>query len=732
MPGKISVKQAVSSVIASMIGAGIFALPQGFAKSGLLDGILISMGMGWLLFTLSAVALAMCCDLCEDIDALRAAGSAPSSAGDGAIPSLNSRGSDYSSLRSGAATPKLGGSRTSQTGDQEPEVEVTEDGRTYLASKPIVDALVMQGTVVEQRIHLQRDAETGRPSMVVVEEGKKIYLLGDIGEKVFGEGTTCGRCARNTLNILASLYLLFACSIFLLLMGNAVQEVYMSGRTLAGDTEAYSERVNKAVWAEAIVFMCFMMLLVQIPDVSVIARVSFIGTTAALLIALLFIVSPILLHVGSGDHSLPKPVVASVWPQQVNPVELVTADGLDADQEGTHFQLFYMWDGTTGPSVYQLSGYQSALENFSRVLESLGSASFGFAFALLVPYLRADMEEPRKMVRVVWISTTVVVTVYVLVVISGLLGIGQKYLLAGDSVMESLRMWETRVEWVNGVTLGHEVWPPVADPGLQDFVLAKKTVTVNNEPVDFYLVRNQPYFFGGGSVGKASLLAFFMSILLGIKLIISYPLTVWPVLQDTEKMLQSCACCRRRRKFQEDEVQPLLVGSAVTAASVPSSSTVRQRGSAAMRGGGSGTVPMSGQSVLVPSERISVRRLELDADNVNDHTYEPLNCVQRCFARIAVVTLTFLLAAVFGAQPGKLGAVMGLTANVPGMLAMVMFPFLGVAMLQGQMRRLTGAKVACRDIALYVLYAVLSGVALILLVYQVVVTPGQIADAYKD
>ncbi|CAD7957362.1 unnamed protein product [Amoebophrya sp. A120] len=708
MSRKLSIAAAVSSVVASMIGAGIFALPGGVAMSGLIAGLGVSLVLGWFLFTIPALALAKACDLCEELDDLEEE-LKPENFGENKksrrellqeaktvlLPAEEEskyqerRGSRLSASRvsQGSAGGEEGAAATSASRRQ---------SRTYLGSKPVVDGFnqpeLRERVSVVVGSHIDAN---GRESVTIVEEDKKIYLLGDVAERAFsfeGSKIRWGKVARYAVNILGSLYLLFACAIFLLLMGDAVANLLQNVALMRGDRSEYLAGSKEAVWAEAVVFALLMACLVQIPDVSIIARVSFIGTGAAIGICLVFVIAPLILHT---EHGLPNPApgqsLATWYPVKDAKMNLEAL-------QNTEEEKFYLWakdsryssvEGSKGPVVYQLQDYAgNALGSAERVLESLAACAFGFAFALLVPYVRADLEEPKRMGQVILIATILTALVYAMVVFAGLLAGGQRYLLVANSnISKALKWFETEVRWSKQGEAGSlDPQPPTDAVKITEI----SGVEIGGEKYNFYLTKNEKYFLGEGSnIGKGTLLSFIMMIFLAVKLVISYPLTVWPTIRDAEIAVQST--CGKRK-----------------AGSKPQKNSKKQ----------------DAKDSDEEAEHVAVEERPMDE-------YEELPFLTKALVRVAVVAFTFGIAAIFGCQESKLGAVMGLAAAVPGVLSMVMFPMIAIQLLQRKRRQLTQQPATGKEIGEMVFHAFLMIIAISVLVYQLKSTPKQIADAFK-
>jgi len=257
----------------------------------------------------------------------------------------------------------------------------------------------------------------------------------------------------------------------------------------------------------------------------------------------------------------------------------------------------------------------------------------------------------------------------------------------------------------------------------------------------FLLFRNPAYFFdgvNGGLLGKATLMSFLMAVFLLIKLLISYPLTIWPVLQDAENMAK--ACCGTRRSSRGGNASPSHAGTRLPSAADTSEI---EEGAPLLRGARGEAAsnspalrPTAGRS----SVRVSTRRIEMDQDEIDAPLQPPnpgsatntLPLWGRILARVIVVAITFAITCVFACKRSRLNAVTGFAASVPGMIAMVIFPLVAQNLLEAKVRRARasfsaagGDAARCcggAPVAQLALHGLLIVVALMLVVYQCYMT----------
>ncbi|CAD7945201.1 unnamed protein product [Amoebophrya sp. A25] len=790
---KVGLVAAVSSVVASMIGAGIFALPTGVAKAGLVSGLGISLTLGWFLFTIPALMLSKCCELCEEIDEEEQAQKA-----------LTCEGGDNRrrSVREVALDDMDPKTRKSLQlrGAPDDVARVSVDGhrasRTVAGAQPAMDS-IMNEEIIERRsevINTQTD-KFGRVSVTIVEEDKKVYLIGDVAEKAFG-----ARWARMAISGLGNCYLLFACAIFLLLMGEAVQLFTRGLRLLRNDATVYTEEVPPSCWFESLVFTGIMMLLVQVPDVSIIARVSLIGTAAAMAICIIFIVAPSVLHTTT-PFGVSRPVLANLGPTRLvtrfGETEKETIQSHIQENTGTNKAWtqasfaemddiitrssnaqewwnsndFFLWE-KDDVTLLQVDSFPTVFGSFKRMLESLSSCAFGFAFALLVPYVRADLEKPSQMGKVIWIATILTAVVYAIVVFTGLLAGGQKFLLRMSSI-QAMPTYETRVAveqltatnipprtiefdkiaktLVEPANVGEAL--PDAQKQAADAMLKticehktqqaakigeellqcryhtlKDAVSGDSRTYIFYLYKNLDFFFGRNAQnkGKASIMVFVMVIFLALKLLISYPLTVWPSIQDFEGCIVNMNCARRCRKRVDggnsaeagnledrkaEEKEPLLVEGR------PLDNDDEEEQFPEMKDD-------------QDENQISKTASSDSSNNKSGATYK-LTFWASAVARIFVVAFTFGLAAIFKCSPKRLDAFLGLAASVPGMLSMVIFPLIAVQLLQGQLRKLRGIRSrTCGESLEFVFHIFLMIMGSAVMIYTIIKLPADLKEAF--
>ncbi|CAD7945203.1 unnamed protein product [Amoebophrya sp. A25] len=815
--GRLGTAGAVSSIVASMVGAGILALPQAVAKSGLLSGIIVSLLLGFVLFTVSGLALARACELCEELDELeqRSAGQGTSNIETGGAGGSSARHQGDRSKRvlvrretfhgtSNSLFPTLDGPASGGAAQQQAEdLTVVDHGEAggntsdvdlaeprsprcvVTGGQPVLDGLGSSEPVVELRstvVEEEHESSTGkvRRSSIVSMSRRKIYLYGDVAEKAFfGK-----KWVRHTFAALGSVNLMFACSIFLLLMGDAVQQFMAGARLFGGNYDVYTKGPSKSVWLEAIVFTGLMMALVQLPDVGAIARISFLGTGAAMSMCILFVLAPIILHAGS-KNGLPVPYVASLTPyhtgahlpagnghelaqavasgkghaelqkvpglkeQVLNQKQMETLNLLEtgSDEALWSSPTVAHWSSSSGkqgaellntngvPSLFVLEKIPHWHDTIKAILDSFSTCGFGFGFAAIVPIVRADMGEPGRISRVIVIAVSMTMIMYVLVIITGLLGIGQKNVLAYGTITAAFRGVETmvRVKGYDGQLDAAQIEQniqqlktqygaeTVLDAQPRFFVLPVGANANANSPPQirtyiFLLLKNQAYFLRDGKIGKASIMVFILVILLAMKLIISYPLTLWPVIQDFEAGLAGSTCMRRCVRRQPRDG--------------PGSFMSTHSGTEAEEQ----TPLFSGENADLVGSRTS-SRLSVSTNSATTWSApskKKLICAASVVTRVIAVAVTFLLAAVFGCQPCKLDAVMGLAASVPGILAFVIFPLVAYQLLSHQMRQKKNMSLSGKDVAEMCLHGFLCLVSVTLLIYTCIVTPGRIYEVFSQ
>ncbi|CAD7925391.1 unnamed protein product [Amoebophrya sp. A120] len=836
---KIGFWQAVSSIIATMVGAAIFLLPQAVAKVGLIGGLFVGLLFGYVLLTATAIAVPRCIELCEELDVLEpdvpVADAATSeqgpatgftrkfktitqdSAAEGKhvdhlaldleptvsevlrmIPSTDNllhEGDDTTVLSSATA-------KTQRAAFEEKEHELFEEQNTSVAfvihvaegddqSDEVIDVCanttagvftqppVMLSTAYEeeplleiftasaagtttggninntsmpaasmqsgqQELHAVRNeglsiskadghddppeaglrtAENGvSPPPVVLRRKRKIYLLPDVAEKAFGS-----KVWRKILSVSLTVTLVLTCAVFIVVFGSSIQTLVRQIRIIAGDRDVRLEEPPRSVWKESLVSVAVMSTVVQLRDISSLAKFSFVGTLAIFFVLLVFVFSPVFLHAGHiTTHGFPDPIMGGWVPRSATGPEPLPAGVLLAQHDrtaGPHETESHVWAWSKerGAVQYTIAPLTAVGEICTTTIDALTMLAFAFAFAFNAPHIRAGMEKPEQMPSAILVSKTVVLVTFALVILLGNLGIGADKLLASDSVFSALEKYGTKVVRTSDYTTKFGQNPEWSASG--ETILASAN--------GYALLVNPLYYFG--NVPRGALMGMTLAILMMMKLLLSYPLAIWPVLMDIERRLGKLFSERGRRGDAQhrvalegthegnrnkaacedtplpvDEQRPLLPcgGPEMTEASVAAGDLEK------------GTLP-----------RMTPETFAADIDQEQGHDCVRTPLYASVLARVLLVCVTYGIGASLRCEMKRLGAVVGLAISTGGMVILVFVPLAAHYHLHERVRVLKKRPKIWHDHAQAWFYLGCALLGILMFLQAVATAPREIADA---
>eukprot|EP00392_Amoebophrya_sp_AT5.2_P006594 g6606.t1 len=564
--------------------------------------------------------------------------------------------------------------------------------------------------------------------------GSKFLLYPDIATIAFGPKTRFVSMAA------FNVYLVLQCASYLLIMGAGFQtiqrEVHILGRTGGGrqdrtENELLSHPAPHAAPAE--VFGCALLMAVvcQLRSIKGLGRLSFVGTACIFAVVVLFMTLPYL--VKHADGKTPQMILSG-------PVRVSATS--DASQlTGEHQKPFLsssgsrrlVWDADHNHARYvSVEPETRAWPMIAAITECLGVLGSAFACATTIPHLRMGMAEPEKITSAVVVAKTCVALTYFTIALFGLLTLGYaSMLIAEGSMIHALQDLSTHVV-------------PAGDANR---AAGDKSVISTSDDGRFALVRDTVNY--AGSVPLGNVLALVLAALSVIKTLISYPLTLWPVLVGVEAQVG-----RWWTDGAENEDRELVSSDNENMVSRTYYGTTDvNNGGAAASGGGDPAAdatsianPPAGGSVTVSSSPdkvvVTIRRKPREqsprheSDGAVAAPPEPREKYDvplqlSIVVRGALVMTTFLFCGLFGFQLRELSVITDFAVGTAGVFVLILLPMAAQLVLQHRLRDEDGKRAGAGEVVEGVAYGFCMLVGMWITVHSLIATPKNVVEVLR-